>query len=192
MDTSSLLAELLSGNETRAEQAALHLAQHPQETRPALHQLLDSPNPDQRWWAIRTLAEFEPEPETTRHLFAALEDSSNEVRQCAALALCQRPDPEALAPLLQALADPDPLVARLAANALIELKETAVPALLAALQTQTNPTALLQIVRALAEIADPRAISALTNAIQSDSALMHYWAKHGLEKLGLGMIYFRP
>jgi HEAT repeat protein len=54
------------------------------------------------------------------------------------------------------------------------------------------PAVRLEAARALGAIKDPRAISALMQAIQQDSALMTYWAEQGLDKLGLGMVYLKP
>jgi HEAT repeat protein len=190
-DIPALLSDLLCGDDQSAEQAAQALARQPQAL-PELYKLLDSSDPEHRWWAVRVLAGCEPAEQTTRRLLAALEDDSSEVRQAAALALCHRPDLQAAPALIRALADPDPLVASLAGNALALLKAEAVPALMAALDEMANPAARRGIVRALAEIGDPRAIPALMKAIQSDSALMQYWAEHGLEKLGLGMVFVKP
>ena len=192
MEIQDLLAELLSGDDERADDAALALAQHPQKALPELYKLLDAPDSEHRWWAIRTIAGCETAPQTTPYLLAALEDTSSEVRQCAALALCHRPDPQAILPLIKALSDPDPMVASLASSALAILKKEAVPALMDALKTEISPQAQRQALRALAEIADPRAIPALMKAIQGNSALMKYWAEHGLNKLGLGMVYLKP
>jgi HEAT repeat protein len=191
MTIAALLSELISGDDARAEQAAQALARQP-EAAPELYKLLSSPNPDQRWWAVRALAGCEPTEQTTRHLLTALEDDCSEVRQCAALALCHQPNPQALPALLRALSDPDPMVSELASNALTLLGPQAVQALSEALPREKNPSARRGIVRALAEIGDHRAIPALMQALESDSALLQYWAEHGLEKLGLGMIYLKP
>lgn len=190
-DLAALLSDLLCGDDRRAEQAAQTLARHPQAL-PELYKLLDLPDPEHRWWAVRTLAGCEPAEQTTRRLLAALEDDSSEVRQAAALALCHCPDLQAAPALIRALTDPDPMVVGLAGNALTLLKSEVVPALAAALDETHNPAARREIVRSLAEIGDPRAIPALMKAIQSDSALMQYWAEHGLEKLGLGMVFIKP
>jgi len=187
----ALLSDLLCGDDQRAEQAAQSLARQPQAL-PELYKLLDSPDPEHRWWAVRTLAGCEPTEQTTRRLLAALEDDSSEVRQAAALALCHRPDLQAASALIRALADPDPMVASLSGNALTLLKADVVPVLAAALDETDHPTARREIVRSLAEIGDPRAIPALMKALESDSALLQYWAEHGLEKLGLGMVFVKP
>ena len=48
-----LLAQLSSGNDYLAENAAAKLYAHGQPAFAALCQLRQSPDPDQRWWAVR-------------------------------------------------------------------------------------------------------------------------------------------
>jgi HEAT repeat protein len=192
MKLPAMLSDLLSGDDERAEAAARELAQHSQESLPELYKLLASTDVEHRWWAVRAIAGCEPAEQTTRHLLAALEDQSSEVRQAAALAFCHRPDSQATPALLRALSDPDTMVASMAGKALALLNSDAIPALTAALESERNPAARREIVRALAEIGDPAALPALMQALESDSALLQYWAEHGLEKLGLGMVYLKP
>ena len=189
---SALFSDLLCGDDDRAEAAAQKLAQNPQESLPELYKLLASSDVEHRWWAIRAIAGCEPAEPTTRYLLAALEDDSAEVRQAAALALCHQPNLQAAPALLRALTDPNRMVASMAGKALALLKPDALPALTAALESEQNPAARREIVRALAEIGDPAALPALMKALESDSALLQYWAEHGLEKLGLGMVYLKP
>lgn len=183
------LADLVSGDEQRAEAAVAPLAALGEAAWPALRELLDSPDPDRRWWALRTLAQNERPP--LDWLRAALTDVSPEVRQCAALGLAAHPDSDSIPGLVAALADADPLVAHLAQGALTALGAEAVPALLQTLESAPQ-AARLRALRALAEIADPRSIPALMAALEQDSALAAYWAEHGLERLGLDMVYFKP
>ncbi|MFO7584048.1 MAG: HEAT repeat domain-containing protein [Anaerolineales bacterium] len=191
MNLPALISDLLCGDDERAETAARELAKNPQESLPELYKLLASNDSEQRWWAVRAIAGCEPAEQTTRHLLAALEDESSEVRQAAALALCHRPDSQATPALLHALSDSDAMVASMAGKALALLKSDAVPALTSALESEHNPAARREIVRALAEIGDLAALPALMKALESDSALLQYWAEHGLEKLGLGMVYLK-
>ena len=51
-----LLADLTSGDETRAEAAVPGLAALGETVIPSLRGLLDSDDADIRWWATRTLA----------------------------------------------------------------------------------------------------------------------------------------
>jgi HEAT repeat protein len=184
-------AELTCGDDTRAEMAAIRLAALGPSALKAVSLLLKDQDTDVRWWAVRALAGFENADETTPDLLTALGDESDEVRQAAALALSQRSDPRALTQLVRALSDPDPLTARLVSNALVLLGTQATQALLDVLKNGTR-SARLGAVRALAEIKDPRAIPGLMKALETDSALMQYWAGFGLDKLGLGMLYLSP
>ena len=67
----------------------------------------------------------------------------------------------------------------------------AVPALLDLLETGLQAVRL-ETARTLAMIGDTRAIPALFNALDEDSALMEYWANEGLERMGVGMAFFKP
>ena len=190
-DLPALLAELTCGDDERAESAAQQLAGYGESAFQALRNLLRDEDVDARWWAIRALAQFETSEKVTGDLVAALEDGSSDVRQCAAMALCHHPHPRAVSPLIRALSDPDSMTAGLARNALIRIGAEAVPELIETLRAGSR-AARLEAVRALAEIKDPRAIPPLMQALEQDSALMQYWAEHGLDKLGLGMVYLKP
>ena len=191
-----LLADLTSGDEARAEAAVPGLVALNEAAFPALRALLASTDMDQRWWALRTLAQNEKA--AADWLLPGLADQAVEVRQCAALGLCSHPQHQSVPALVRALADADSLVSHLASHALIAIGEAAVPALLE-LCRMTPPmsipvemqTARLNAMRALAEIADPRAIPAMMYALEEDSALMQYWAETGLERLGQDMVYIK-
>jgi len=73
--------------------------------------------------------------------------------------------------LAVALSDPDEAVRQCAA---LGLRKRPDPALVLAL------------------IGDPQTIPALFAALQEDSALMEYWANEGLERMGVGMAFFKP
>lgn len=192
MNLADLLSDLTNfTDDARAEQAARRLPQYGEAALNALQTLLKSEAEDTRWWAVRALAEFPPRQEIGLNLLTALEDESEQVRQAAALSVCRHPTTEAIPPLAQALASQDGMTAKLAGNALILIGAPAVPALLETLQTG-SPRARIEACRALADLRDPRAIPALMAAFQSDSALLHYWAELGLEKLGLNMIFMQP
>ncbi len=187
----NLCAELACGDDERAERAALRLAEIGRDALPFIRFLLANPDADVRWWAVRTLAGLKIGNEATPDLLVALEDRSSEVRQAAAMAFCQHPDPQAALALAKALSDPDPMTARLSSNALSRLGQQVTPVLLEVLNGGTR-AARLEAVRALAEIKDHRAIPALMQALETDSALMQYWAGIGLDKLGVGMVYLKP
>jgi HEAT repeat protein len=184
-----LLAELTSGDESRAEKAAGALAGLGEPAVPALLDLLAAPEADRRWWAVRTLAQI---PDVDGGAFVrALADPSAEVRQAAALALNGNPHPDALPALILALGDPDSLVAGLAARSLVRIGNVAVPALIEA--AQAGPLgARIHAMRALAELRDPRAIPVMMKSVEADSAVLKYWAEEGLQRLGLNMVYIKP
>ena len=184
-----LLAELTSGDESRAEASASELAQLGDSALAPLQSLLDSSDADQRWWAVRTLAQI---PDVDAGLFLVkLNDSSVEVRQAAALALAAHPLEEAAPLLVRALNDADSMVGTLSANALIAIGKPVVPILLDAIESASQ-SVRIHLMRALAEIRDHRAIPVMMKAMDPDSAMLNYWANEGLERLGLNMVYIKP
>jgi HEAT repeat protein len=187
----TLCAELTCGDDARAEQAALRLPEFGLAALPVLRELFKAQDDDVRWWGVRALAGFGNQADITPDLLTALEDKSEDVRQAAAMAFCHHPSPQAVPALILALADADPMTAKLASNALILVGKAATPDLLAVLANGL-PSARLEAVRALAEIKDPSAIPGLMKALETDSALMQYWAGIGLDKLGVGMLYLKP
>lgn len=184
-----LLADLTSGDETRAEEAAIMLAQAEERAAPALEALLKSARVDDRWWAVRTLGQMSAPP--LDWLIRALGDESGEVRAAAALALVSHPAEEASPALANALQDEDSIVAILSVNALAAIGKEAVPALLEAFP-RTNLRGKIYAMRALAELRDHRAIPLLLKATEEDSAMLRYWAEEGIERLGLNMVYIKP
>jgi HEAT repeat protein len=185
-----LLLDLTSGDDERAERAAERLAEHGQAAIAALRPLLVAPQAEKRWWAIRALAEI-PGGWTAPWSIEALKDEDMAVRQCAALGLSRQPDGRAVPALVEAMSSDDALLARLAANALASTGGEAVPALLEVLENGSQPMRL-EAARALAMIGDTRSIPALFNALDGDSALLEYWANEGLERMGVGMMFFKP
>ena len=185
-----ILEDLFSEDEQRSELAVSRLASFGECALAALKPRLSHPQADQRWWVVRALAVF-PAPEATRLLIAAMDDPDLSVRHCAALALAGRSDQGAIAALASALSSPDRLLARLAANSLVVTGSAAVPVLLDLLEHNADPRRA-EIFRALALIGDPRAIPALLNVTEDDSALTEYWVEEGLKRMGVGMVYFKP
>lgn len=184
-----LLADLTSGDETRAEQAARALAAMGEESAQALRRLTNSDDADHRWWALCALSQS---PHLrTEDLLPFLNDPAPEVRQAAALGLASHPDEAAIQSLVQALSDPDSLVSTLACNALVSIGPACVPSLLN-LPKDAPQRARIYATRALAEIADPRAIPALMTALEDESVMIQHWAEEGLERLGLDMVYLKP
>jgi HEAT repeat protein len=184
-----LLADLTSGNETRAEGAVPGLVELGEGAFLRLRDLLNSADADHRWWAVRTLSQA---PQTrTEWLLPLLEDSAPEVRQAAALGLCSHPDETAIRPLIRALNDGDSMTSDLARNALIVIGKEAVPFLLD-VPKDAPQRARINALRAIAEIGDYSAIATLMAALEDDSVMMQHWAEEGLERLGLNMVYLKP
>ena len=185
----SLLDDLTSGDEARAEAAVSPLVEMGEEAVPALLDLMRSPDVDSRWWGLRVLASS-PQART-EWLVPYLSDPAPEVRQCAALGLAGKPDESAVEPLVHALSDRDSMVASLAANALVKTGGPAVPSLIDAVKNGPQ-SQRIHALRALAEIRDHRAIQVMMQVMQEDSALLQHWAQEGLERLGLDMVYIKP
>ena len=187
----NLLANLTSGDDKQAQAAVKEIAAMGEMAIPTLKTLLSEPEPDTRWWAIRALAAIE-HPEVANILHEAIHDPNPSVRQCAVLGLRQHPTPEPISDLIAYLHDADQLLARLAANALVTIGSDAVPSLLKVLENGPQ-NARLEAVKALAEIGDTRAVPAFFTAIRDgDSSLVEYWADIGLERMGIGMAFFKP
>jgi len=185
----SLLKDLTSGDEPRAEKAVPALIELGEEAIPALLDLTNSADVDARWWALRTLAQSPLA--RTEWLVPFLNDPAPEVRQCAALGLANNSNESAAPPLVQALSDEDTLVGNLAVKALVNIGKPAVPSLIEKVKSGPQSARILAL-RALVEIRDPRAIPVMMQVMDEDSALLQHWAKEGLERLGLDMVYMKP
>ncbi len=185
-----VLDELSCGEDERAEAALSHLAVWGPEVVDGLQERLANPEPDVRWWAVRGLAEVQDErvPEL---LVKALSDPDQGVRWCAGLALRQHPSEKACPALIELLSNGDALTRRLSGDALVAIGGPAVPVLLDTLERGEH-VARLEAVRGLAKIGDERAIPALFKALDDSSALIEFWANEGLEKMGVGMVFYRP
>ena len=185
----SLLDDLTSGDEKRAEAAIPQLIEMDAEAIPALLDLTGSQDVDTRWWALRALAST-PHARTEM-LVPFLNDPAPEIRQCAALGLAIKPYENAVEALVLALSDADSMVCSLATNALVKIGKAAVPSLIEAVKSGVQ-SQRIHALRALAEIKDHRAIPVMMQVMQEDSALLQHWAQEGLERLGLDMVYMKP
>ena len=184
-----LLNDLTSGDEARAEKSISALVDFGKDAIPSLLKLSASAEVDTRWWAVRALSQS-PRV-STGQLIPFLNDTAPEVRQCAALGLAEKPEESAAQPLIRALSDADSMVCSLAAHALVKIGKPAVPSLIEAVNHKSQAVRI-HAIRALAEIRDHRAIPVLMRVIEEDSAALRYWAKEGLERLGLDMVYLKP
>jgi HEAT repeat protein len=185
-----LSAELACGDDERAEIAAKRLSNLGEKALGTITLMLSDPVPDTRWWAIRSLAEMSTNS-SIQLLIDALDDEDLSVRQCSALALQHQPRSDSVPALIACMHEQDSLLIRLSANALVAIGPPAVPGLLKLLEDSPTPTRF-EATRALALIGDERAIPALFNAFGENSALMEYWADEGLDRIGIGMTFFKP
>ncbi len=186
----ALVNALARGDDEAAEQAAQALIAAGEAAVPALLALSRAPEADTRWWALRTLAEI-PHAEVPPRLQEALHDPDPAVRQAAALGLRHQPTPNAVPDLIALLADDDRLLASLAADALAATGAAATEALIRMLREGT-PAARIEAARALAQLGDKTSIPALFEALDSPSPFVEHWANEGLERMGVGMIFFNP
>jgi HEAT repeat protein len=186
------LGSIAAGEDTRTEQAALALARKGDAVLPSLHELLSDADPERRWWAARALAAVGTES-ARRQLIAALADPDAYVRACAAHGLGEPGAgfEEAVRPLVTCLADASPLVSRVAADSLARIGSPAVPALIAALQAKVT-SVRAGAARALCVIQPEEAVPALCAALDDPSAVVTYYAEEALERLGVGLMLFRP
>ena len=190
IEKSTIISEFTCGSDDRADTAARELAAAGSYNLSIFSELLIDHRADVRWWAARSLAEIQS-LQVTPLLLQALNDSDNAVRQCAALALIHQPDSRAIPALIQSLNSTDRLLARIAGDALVATGGDAVPALIEVMQTGPHP-ARLEAARTLGLIGDPRGIPVLFEALGGESAILEHWAGEGLEKMGVGMVYFKP
>ncbi len=184
----SILHALTSGDDERAEAIVPKVASLGETAIDPLLVLLKSPSSDHRWWATRALAVID-HSRAQDGLLRALGDDEPDVRQCAALSLRLNPTPPAIPALVNALHDKDRLVARFAADALAAIGPAAIQALSLSMESP-DPAVRMQAVRALVAIEDPQTIHALFDALDDPSPLVCHWAEQGLERLGVGMVYF--
>ncbi|MEP7359198.1 MAG: HEAT repeat domain-containing protein [Anaerolineales bacterium] len=181
-----VLDELFSGDDARAEAALERVAA---EHLPALEAALAGPDLDARWWALAGLARIGGQ-RAGELLLAAASNGDPDLRAAAIYGLGRQP--AAIPLLIQTLGDPSEYLSRLAADALITLGAAAVAPLIEALAHSPLPRVRANASRALALIADTRAIPALFHALEDDSSLVQHWADQGLERMGVGQVYFKP
>lgn len=189
-DLHSLLAQLFSGDDIRAEEVVLALGEFGQLAIDALTTKYDEGDPDTRWWSLRALAEFDS-PKAINYLRSGLKDEDEAVRHCAALGLRQQPDPQSVPQLAKLLSSEDRMLARLAADALAAIGEPATSTLLKIMENGDQP-ARLEAVRALAALGDYDSVPTLFALLDDESAIIEYWADQGLENMGIGMLFFEP
>jgi hypothetical protein len=187
-DPASLVADLSSLDERRAEAAVSALAELGEPALVATLPLLQSTSAENRWWAVRVAAAIQS-PQSSQALAAALDDAEPLVRHGAAVGLRLQPSPQPLRrwspPRRQR-----PLMARLASDA---PPHWAPPALrTCAAQFRSSDVATrIYATRALALMDEP----GVTTYCSTPSTTLHPWsalAERGLERRGVGMVFFAP
>ena len=189
-DLDRLLVDLTSGDDDRAESALIPLSEIGEKALYSLLELIQAPVADHRWWATRALSLFD-DPIASEGLVFSLDDPESAVRHCAALSLRETPSERAISPLIRVLKSDDPLLSRLASDALCAIGAAAIFSLEGAAKSN-SPAVQIGAVRALATMEDPLAIPALFSAVDDPSPVVNYWAEHGLNRLGVGMVLFKP
>lgn len=188
------LAAITCKNEDVAEATAQDFSLLPEakqlEAIAQLREFIKHTDSEERWWAVRALSAI-PSELVPPILTEMLNDPSAEVRQSAAMGLRNQPSPNSIPGLLKALDDTDQLTAQLAVQALIVTGDAAVEPLIAFID-KCSQQSLGLAVRALAQIGDERAARTFYDLLDSDSMLVQYWANEGLERLGVGLILFKP
>jgi HEAT repeat protein len=186
----SFLDSVAAGDDARTEEAALALCSLGDVVLPLLRDLLNDADVDRRWWAARALAAVGT-PGARELLVAVLADADPHVRACAAYGLGELRAEETVAKLARCLADPSPFVVRVVSDALARIGPPAVPALITALQ-EGEVLARAGAARALSIIQPEDAIPVLCAALDDPSAIVTYYAEEALERMGVGIVLFRP
>ena len=189
-DLLALLHELDVNNDEQVEQVHALLINYAEAALPVISELLNSTESEKRALAISALSHLH-HPDSQPALFRGLSDPDLVVRYSALLGLRRQPNPTALPALVLFLCEEDPLLARLATDALIELGEGSVPALVDILERQ-RPHGRIEAARALASIDHEDVMQPLLKALGDRSTLVDYWAREGLNRRGLGLVFFSP
>ena len=186
----AFLDGIAAGDDARTEEAALALGRLGDAALPQLRDLLAEGDADRRWWAARALAAVGA-PAARELLVSALSDPDADVRACAAQGLGELQAAEAVDGLAHCLADPSPFVSRIAADALGRIGAPAIQALIAALQ-EGETLARAGAARALSVIQPEEAVPALCAALDDPSAVVTHYAEKALERMGVGLVLFKP
>lgn len=183
-----LLAAIAEEDDEAAEAAIIDLTRTNGAAREPLLELCASPDPDQRWWAVRGLAALAEADEvnrasTTPALVNALSDADDAVRCVAALALGQLQAASAIPSLMLLLSDPSGWVRGAAADALALMGEAAVPALGEALQDEREGVRV-RAAYSLRKICSPKSARWLFPALNDPNPIVHTYAYETLDQLG--------
>ncbi len=151
LSSQALLADLLSGDDERAERAAQAIGMLGEPAFEFIQPLCADARADHRWWAARTLSQFHSEA-ANQALIDLLGDMDSNVRACAAFALGEAQVEQAIEPLARLLGDSSVFVSAMASDALARIGQASVPTLIDRLR---NGVALERARAAKALLADP-------------------------------------
>ena len=186
----ALLAELLCGNDERAEQAAQASGALGGVAFELIQPLCTDERADHRWWAARTLSQLRSES-ATQALIGLLADLDSDVRACAAFALGEAQTEQAIEPLARLLADSSVFVSAMASDALARIGRLSVPTLIDRLRKGVG-LERARAAKALLAILDSRSIPALIAALDDDSPVVQHYASEALTRLGVGTVLIKP
>ncbi len=185
-----LVRELTRGDDERAERAALALGMCSCEAVDYLRAILSSAEPDQRWWAARSLSLFRCDA-AHQLLIELLADPDADVRACAAFSLGEARAEKAVEALAQHLNDSSVYVSAMAADALARIGQASTLVLIDRLKNGTS-LERVRASKALLAILDSRSIPALIAALDDESPVVEHYAAEALTRLGVGMVLIKP
>ncbi|MBX3011942.1 MAG: HEAT repeat domain-containing protein [Caldilineaceae bacterium] len=184
---SPLLTAIQADDDEQTERVVLHLTA---TAEPDLLALLQTGTPDQRWWAVRALAQCGT-VQALPLLAATLADGDVALRTVTAMALgalAQRL-PTALMPYLpqlaERLADLDGAVRQATADALAQCGAAAVPTLSDVLRFSEHQGARSRAAAALRKIGTPATVPVLFHCLNDANYLVHIYAYEALDEMGL-------
>ncbi len=186
----TLIADLISGKDDRAEMAALELGTLGQAALDWLRPLFADPQAEHRWWAARALSLVRSN-EAHQALIAFLLDADSDVRACAAFALGELQVEEAIESLAKLLNDSSVFVSAMASDALARIGQASTLTLIDRLKYGAA-IERARAAKALLAILDSRSIPALIAALDDESPVVQHYASEALTRLGVGTILLKP
>ncbi|HEY4687730.1 MAG TPA: HEAT repeat domain-containing protein [Anaerolineae bacterium] len=191
LDHQELIDALTSGDDDRAEAAALALGRLGDAVLSNVCDLLPNADADVRWWATRTIGEIGTDAAIAA-LIGQCVDPDPDVRACAIYALGTFGERAAVAvpALVQRLSDTSVYVGQLAADSLARIGTGATGPLIDALKSGT-PAVRGRAARALAQLVDQASIPALIESLGDESPIVEYYADIALQKMGVGTVLFK-
>ena len=180
--------ELDLNDPTKYTQALAEISGQGGTAIPALLDLLQSPDVNVRAFVIHALSGLQ-HPTSLNAIRSSLSDPDLTVRYCALLGLRMQPDPSSIPELIDELQSDDTLGRRLAADALIANGKASIDPL-AKVLLGNRSRGKSEAARALSKIDRDEIVEPLLTALEDSSPLVDYWAREGLARRGLGMVYF--